>query len=119
MTRLSHSAKPWKALRPGVAATRCPPDTLYTIVVFDVPCDRARRKLGEICKDYGLVRFQWSAFEGEMTRNRREELFGRVSKLFAEAEGGGKLLITPVAAREQANAMRLEPGESCAEKKAV
>ena len=72
-----------------------------------------------MCKDYGLVRFQWSAFEGDMTRNRREELFGRASKLLDEAEGGGKLLITPVAEREHANAMRLAPGDAYEEKKAV
>ncbi len=89
------------------------------MVVFDVPSDKARRKLGEICKDYGLVRFQWSAFEGEMTRNRREELFDRACRLLNQADGAGKLLITPVAAREHANEMRFVPDSLPAEKKAL
>ena len=119
MSHTSHERKPWKALRPGIAAARCPAEAMYTIVVFDVSCDKARRKLGEMCLDYGLVRFQWSAFDGEMTRNRREELFDRASELLSQAEGGGKLLITPVAARERSNAMRLGRSESTLEKKAV
>lgn len=78
----------------------------HTLVVFDVPSDKARRKLGELCKDYGLSRFQWSAFEGALSRTRREELFDRARRLLAGAAGGGKLLVVPIADRELAAAMR-------------
>jgi CRISPR-associated protein Cas2 len=81
------------------------------MVLFDVPDDKARRRLGELCKDYGLARFQWSAFEGPLSRNLREELFDRGRNLLAETIGGGKLMVIAVGARERANELRVvEPG---------
>lgn len=50
--------------------------------------------------DYGLVRLQWSVFEGKMTRNRREELWGRLVGMLAGARGGGKVAAWPIGARE-------------------
>jgi CRISPR-associated protein Cas2 len=94
-------AKPWQAPRPASAIARLDAgDELLTLVAFDVPCDKARRRVGEICKDYGLARTQWSVFEGPMTRNRREELGARIEALFAAAEGGGRFGIYPIGARE-------------------
>jgi CRISPR-associated protein Cas2 len=78
------------------------------LAVFDVPEDRARRKLGELCKDYGLSRFQWSAFEGPLSRNRREELFERGKRLLEAAVGGGRLFVVAIGARELAEALRVE-----------
>lgn len=98
--------QPWKGARPGLALTRGEPEAKHTLAVFDVPDDKARRKLGELCKDYGLARFQWSAFEGELSRNKREELFERGKRLLAAAKGGGKLLVTAIGPRELIGAMR-------------
>lgn len=81
-------------------------DELLTIVSFDVPSDRHRRLVVEICKDYGLRRLQWSVFEGPMTRNRREELWDRVLDLLDGAPGGGKLAVFPIGGREAAFAQR-------------
>ena len=83
---------------------------MHTLVIYDIPCDRIRHRVSETCKDYGLRRFQWSAFEGELSRSRREELFDQLDMLVRRA-GAGKILILPVAARELENAMRvgLEP----------
>lgn len=107
------SAKPkskrpaWKAARPGSAAGRqASKDELVTVVIFDIPSDRVRRKVGELCKDYGLARLQWSAFEGPLTRNRREELWARLVKLVENAGDGGRLAIFPIGSREAAWAMR-------------
>ncbi len=102
----SKPARPWEAERPGAALRRTEPGPLHTLAVFDVPDDNARRKLGELCKDYGLHRFQWSAFEGELSRNRREELFDRGRRLLAAAPGGGKFFVVAVGAREMAEALR-------------
>lgn len=103
--------RPWRAERPGAAVGRTDPGPAHSLVVFDVPEDRARRKLGELCKDYGLKRFQWSAFEGELTRNRREELYERGRRLLAAAVGGGRLFVVAIGARELAEALRIEePG---------
>ena len=101
-------ARPWQAERPGAAAMRqASTDELFTLVAFDVPCDKARRRVGEICKDYGLKRAQWSVFEGPMSRNRREELSARVTQLLEDAEGGGRAAIFPVGKQEASWAWRL------------
>lgn len=76
------------------------------MVVFDIPSDRIRRKAGEMCKDYGLMRLQWSAFEGLLTRNRREELWMRLVELVDGEGDGGRLAIFPIGAREAAWAER-------------
>lgn len=51
---------------------------LHTIVVYDVEDDRDRNKIADVCKDFGLIRFQLSGFEGRLTTNRREMLALRV-----------------------------------------
>lgn len=45
-----------------------------TLVLYDIPHDRTRTKVAAKCSDFGLERFQYSAFQGRLTRNRREEL---------------------------------------------
>lgn len=98
--------RPWQAPRTGAAMRLGSEDELLTLVSFDVPSDRHRRLVGEVCKDYGLRRLQWSVFEGPMPRNRREELWERVVALLEEAPGGGKLAVFPIGAREAAFAQR-------------
>jgi len=65
-----------------------------------------RNRFGEVCKDYGLARTQWSLFEGPMTRNRREELWARLSKMLMAAEGGGRAAVYPIGQREARWALR-------------
>jgi len=102
------AGKPWQAARPGSAAARQDAaDELLTIVAFDVPCDKARRKLGELCKDYGLHRAQWSVFEGKLTRNRREELSASIESLLASAPDGGRVAVYPIGGREAAWVSRI------------
>ncbi len=99
--------KPWKVARPGSAAARQDSeDELLTLVAFDIPSDKVRHRFGEVCKDYGLKRAQWSLFEGSMTRNRREELWARLLKMLMAAEGGGRAAVYPIGQREAAWASR-------------
>lgn len=103
----------WKAARPGSATARQDAkDELVTVVVFDIPSNKVRRKVGEICKDYGLSRLQWSAFEGALTRNRREELWARLLELVSKAGDGGRLAMFPIGSREAAWASRWASGPS-------
>jgi CRISPR-associated protein Cas2 len=51
---------------------------LDTLVVYDVPKEKLRRKVYEACKDHGLKRFQYSAFRGPLDRNRRQEMYVRL-----------------------------------------
>lgn len=68
-----------------------------TIVLYDIPHDRSRTKVSEKCLDFGLVRFQYSAFHGRLTRNRREELALALESLI-EVHGGAIALIPVCAA---------------------
>lgn len=67
---------------------------LQTIVLYDVPHDRTRTKVSDKCLDYGLVRFQYSAFQGPLTKNRREELALRLHDLIEVY--GGKIALVPI-----------------------
>ncbi len=76
-----------------------------TVVLYDVPHDRTRTKVSEKCLDFGLVRFQYSAFHGPLTRNRREELSLALEQLI-EVHGGAIALI-PVCAADAQNWINL------------
>jgi len=53
---------------------------MNTLVIYDIPSDRLRNRVAEACKDYGLSRIQWSAFFGDLSHNRREELEMRLRR---------------------------------------
>ncbi|MCS6926895.1 MAG: CRISPR-associated endonuclease Cas2, partial [Candidatus Binatia bacterium] len=42
-----------------------------TIVLYDIRDDRLRMRVSEACLDYGLERIQYSAFRGQLSRNKR------------------------------------------------
>jgi CRISPR-associated protein Cas2 len=48
------------------------------LVIYDVENDRTRVKVSEACKDYGLSRIQYSAFLGNLSPNRIQELYYRL-----------------------------------------
>jgi CRISPR/Cas system-associated endoribonuclease Cas2 len=50
---------------------------LTTLVIYDVEDDWARTRVSEACKDFGLVRIQYSCFCGMLSRNKRDELVER------------------------------------------
>ena len=70
----------------------------YVLLIYDIPDDRIRHKISERCKDYGLSRIQYSAFAGELDRNRREELMLRLKKTLGKKEGNIRL--QPVCTRD-------------------
>ncbi|HWL07736.1 MAG TPA: CRISPR-associated endonuclease Cas2 [Planctomicrobium sp.] len=72
-----------------------------TVVLYDIPHDRTRVKVSEKCLDFGLVRFQYSAFQGPLTRNRREEL-ALILEHLVEIHGGA-IALFPVCAADSAN----------------
>lgn len=65
-----------------------------TVVLYDIPHDRSRTKVSDKCLDFGLVRFQYSAFHGRLTRNRREELALILEQLVEK--NGGSICLIPV-----------------------
>jgi CRISPR-associated endonuclease Cas2 len=54
--------------------------TVISLVIYDIPDDKLRAKVADICLDYGLDRIQYSAFLGEMNHNRREELLQKIRR---------------------------------------
>lgn len=70
----------------------------FVILIYDIPDDRIRHKVSERCKDYGLERIQYSAFAGDIDRNRREELMLRLKKTLGKKEGNIRL--QPVCSRD-------------------
>lgn len=60
---------------------------MITLVIYDIPDDRTRNRLAEVCKDYGLERIQYSAFRGNLNHNRRQELIQRLRRTLGEQEG--------------------------------
>ncbi len=68
------------------------------LVVYDIPDDRLRTKVADLCLDYGLDRIQYSAFLGErMTRNLMDELMLRIRRVMRGKPG--KVLLIPLPAR--------------------
>ena len=80
------------------------------MLIYDIPDDRLRHKVSERCKDYGLSRVQYSAFAGDLDRNRREELMLRLRKTLGKKEGNIRL--QPVCGRDLALAKEVVVGPS-------
>src|SRR5262249_29943392 len=60
---------------------------MLTLVIYDIENDRARHRVSEACKDYGLHRVQKSAFRGELNTNRREMLYQRLTETLGRRAG--------------------------------
>ncbi|PKM82814.1 MAG: CRISPR-associated endonuclease Cas2 [Firmicutes bacterium HGW-Firmicutes-13] len=60
---------------------------MKTLVIYDIPSDKIRNKIGEACKDYGLQRIQYSAFLGDINHNRRDELYQRLRRTLGKEDG--------------------------------
>lgn len=58
-----------------------------TLVLYDVRDDRRRTKVLNACKDYGLARWQYSAYHGRLTGAARRELETRLEKALGDSPG--------------------------------
>lgn len=50
------------------------------LLIYDIVSDKARAKVADLCLDYALQRIQYSAFMGELSRTRIEELVLKVGR---------------------------------------
>jgi CRISPR-associated protein Cas2 len=72
------------------------------LVLYDVSSDRVRYRVSEACKDYGMRRFQKSAFIGRLTRTARAELEARIEKEFGRSSGVVQVIPLEIASLAQA-----------------
>ena len=73
-------------------------EELRTLVIYDIENDKIRLKISETCLDYGLVRIQYSAFLGTLNKNKREELFLKLSSILDD--NTGKILLQPICSKD-------------------
>ncbi len=84
---------------------------MHIILIYDIPNDRVRAKIADICLDYGLERIQYSAFSGDLRRVHQEELFAKLRKRLGKA--AGKILLLPACDKDWG--ARLETVQAAAE----
>lgn len=71
---------------------------MHILVIYDITDDKTRNKVAEACKDYGLTRIQYSAFEGNANRNRRQELTQRLRRTLGRQQGN--IQVIPLCERD-------------------
>ncbi len=64
---------------------------MLSLIIYDIPSDKLRNKVADICKDYGLDRIQFSAFLGEINHNRREELLQKIKREIGKKQANVQL----------------------------
>lgn len=73
-------------------------EELTVYIFYDIEDDGIRNRIAETCKDYGLQRIQFSGFSGMLGKNKREELFLKLT--FLVGDRAGKLLMLPVCEKD-------------------
>ncbi len=76
------------------------------LVIYDIPNDRLRNKIADICLDYGLDRIQFSAFLGNLSRNHQEELMLKIEDRMDDNPGNIQLI--PICAKDWAERIAYE-----------
>ena len=64
---------------------------MKVLLVYDITNDRVRGKVADFCLDYGLDRIQYSAFLGDLRRNRQEELMLKIEERLGDHAGNVQL----------------------------
>jgi CRISPR-associated protein Cas2 len=77
---------------------------MKVLLIYDIPNDKIRNKVADLCLDYGLDRIQYSAFQGELRRTHQEELVMRIKKRLGKQAGDVRLF--PICEKDWA--IRLE-----------
>ena len=85
-------------------------EELRTLVIYDIENDRIRLRISETCLDYGLARIQFSAFLGTLNRNKREELFLKLSSILDD--NAGKILLQPICHKDVKDTLLKENGKA-------
>ena len=71
---------------------------MHTYVIYDIVKDRIRKKIADVCLDYGLKRIQYSTFQGDINTTRRHALEDKLTEQLGKSEG--KIEILSVCAKD-------------------
>ncbi len=71
---------------------------MKVLLVYDISNDRVRGKVADFCLDYGLDRIQYSAFLGDLGRNRQEELMLKIEERLGDR--AGKIQLYPICGKD-------------------
>jgi len=78
---------------------------MKVLLVYDITNDRVRGKVADFCLDYGLDRIQYSAFMGDLGRNRQEELMLKIEERLGEH--GAKVQLYPICDKDWKNRLEI------------
>ena len=59
---------------------------MFTLVIYDISDDDLRARVAQVCKRFGLVRVQRSAFSGRIPSSLRRELISVLTKMIEGTE---------------------------------
>ena len=76
------------------------------LLIYDISHDGARAKVADLCLDYGLDRIQYSAFLGQLSRTRQEELILQIKKKLGKRPGDVRLI--PICAKDWAEQLAIQ-----------
>lgn len=65
---------------------------MQCLVVYDIPDDRKRTRIADVCQDYGLDRIQYSTFTGPLLPTHQEELLLKLQRTLGKKPGSILLL---------------------------
>ncbi|MCS7103522.1 MAG: CRISPR-associated endonuclease Cas2 [Candidatus Korarchaeum sp.] len=68
---------------------------MRVLVIYDITPDDVRLRVASICKDFGLVRIQKSAFLGALNSERRKEMKVRFEKVMRDVKGNIQIFQIP------------------------
>ncbi|MEA3309212.1 MAG: CRISPR-associated endonuclease Cas2 [Chloroflexota bacterium] len=71
---------------------------MQLLLVYDIPDDKIRTKVADICLDYALDRIQYSTFQGELNRVYQEELMEKVA--YRLGQRPGKIQLFPICQKD-------------------
>jgi len=66
---------------------------MITLVIYDITDDRIRNKIAKVCKRFGLVRIQKSAFLGYLCSARRKELSSKLRRTLRKEKGNIQIFV--------------------------
>jgi len=65
---------------------------MQCLVIYDISNDSVRRKVADLCLDYGLTRIQYSAFLGNLSTTHQTELYRRLQRTLGKRKGNIQIM---------------------------